>query len=61
MGDIYFQVIFATKNSNRFHKTKFQKEKLVENVVTLGPIAQATLVYVDGIGGKNVFVRKNVK
>jgi hypothetical protein len=37
-------VIFATENSNKFQKTMFCKEKLVEDVVTLGPTAQATLV-----------------
>ncbi len=35
MGDIDFQVIFATENSNKFQKTRFWKEKSVENVVTL--------------------------
>jgi hypothetical protein len=28
-------VISATKNSNKLHKTRFWKEKSVENVVTL--------------------------
>jgi hypothetical protein len=37
-------VISTTENSNKFQKTKFWKEKSVENVVTLGPTAQATLV-----------------
>jgi hypothetical protein len=32
------------KNSNKFQKIKFWKEKSVEDVVTLGPTAQATLV-----------------
>jgi hypothetical protein len=36
-------MIFATKNSNKLQKTKFWKEKLVEDVVTLGLMAQATL------------------
>jgi len=36
-------VIPATENSNKFQKTKFWKEKSVEDVVTLGPTAQATL------------------
>ncbi len=31
MGDIYFKVIFATENSNKFLKTRFWKENLVEN------------------------------
>ncbi len=35
MGDIDFEVIFAPENSNKFQKTRFWKEKLVENVVTL--------------------------
>jgi hypothetical protein len=36
-------MIFATKNSNKFQKTKFWKEKSVEDVLTLGPMAHATL------------------
>ncbi len=35
MGDIDFEVIFVAENSNKFQKTRFWKEKLVENVVTL--------------------------
>jgi hypothetical protein len=38
--DIDFKVISATGNSNKFQKTRFWKEKSVEDVV-----AQATLVY----------------
>jgi hypothetical protein len=37
-------VIFVAENSNRFQKTRFWKEKSVEDVITLGPTAQATLV-----------------
>ncbi len=46
MGNIYFEVISATENSNKFQKTRFWKEKSVEDVVTLGPMAQVTLVNV---------------
>jgi hypothetical protein len=35
VGDIHFKVISATENSNKFQKTRFWKEKSVENVVTL--------------------------
>ncbi len=42
--DIDVEVISATENSNKFPKTRFWKEKSVEDVVTLGPTAQATLV-----------------
>ncbi len=46
MGDIDFQVISAAENSNnKFQKTRFWKEKSVEDEVTLGPTAQATLVH----------------
>jgi len=38
-------VISAAENSNKFPKTRFWKEKSVEDVVTLGPTAQATLDY----------------
>jgi hypothetical protein len=40
-------VISATESSNKFPKTRFWKEKSVEDVVTLGPTAEATLVSVD--------------
>jgi len=36
-------MIFATENSNKFRKTMFWKEKLVEDIVTLGLTAQATV------------------
>jgi hypothetical protein len=36
-------VISAAENSNKFQKTRFWKEKSVEDVVTLGPTAQGTL------------------
>jgi hypothetical protein len=32
-------LIFAPENSNKFENTRFWKEKSVEDVVTLGPIA----------------------
>jgi hypothetical protein len=44
VGDIDFKVIFAAENLNKFQKTRFWKEKPVEDMVTLGPTAQATLV-----------------
>jgi hypothetical protein len=37
-------VISPTENSNKFQKAMFWKEKLVEEVVKLGPMAQPTLV-----------------
>jgi hypothetical protein len=46
VGDTDFKVISAAENSNKFQKTRFWKEKSVEDVVTLGLMAQATLVYV---------------
>jgi hypothetical protein len=39
-------VIFAAENSNNFQKTRFWKEKSAEDVITLGPTAQATLVMI---------------
>jgi len=36
-------VISAAENSNKFQKTRFWKEKSVEDMVTLGPTALATL------------------
>jgi hypothetical protein len=44
VGDIDFLVISAPENSNKFQKTRLWKEKSVEDVVTLGPTAEATLV-----------------
>jgi hypothetical protein len=46
VGDIDFEVVSITENSNKFQKTRFWKEKSVENVVTLEPTAHATLVYI---------------
>jgi hypothetical protein len=39
VGNIDFKMIFVVENSNKFPKTRFWKEKLVENMVTLGPMA----------------------
>jgi hypothetical protein len=50
VGDIDFKVISAAENSNKFQKPRFWKGKSVEDVVTLGPTAQATLVMI-GSGG----------
>jgi len=44
VGDTDFQAIFAAENSNKFQKPRFWKEKSVEDMVTLGPTTQATLV-----------------
>jgi len=33
VGDIDFKVISATENSNKFQKTRFWKEKSVEDVL----------------------------
>jgi hypothetical protein len=41
---IDFKVISATENSNKFQQTRFWKEKSVEDVVTLGSMAQVTLI-----------------
>jgi hypothetical protein len=38
-------VISATENLNKFQKTRFWKEKSVEDMITLGPTAQATVVF----------------
>jgi hypothetical protein len=43
VGDIDFKVIFTAENSNRFQKSRFWKDKSVEDVVTRGPTAEATL------------------
>jgi len=37
-------VISTAENSNKIPKTRFWKENSVEDAVTLGPMAQATLV-----------------
>jgi hypothetical protein len=42
--DIDFKVIFALKIQIKFLKTRFWKEKSVEDIITLEPTAQATLV-----------------
>jgi hypothetical protein len=44
MGDIDLKVISASEIQINSKKTRFWKEKSIENMVTLGPTAQATLV-----------------
>jgi hypothetical protein len=43
---LILKVISAAENSNKFQNTRFWKEKSVEDVITLGPTAQATLVMI---------------
>ncbi len=45
MRDTDLKVISAAESSNEFQKTRFWKEKSVEDVVTLRSMAQVTLVY----------------
>ncbi len=45
LGNIDFKAIFAPENSNKFQKSKFWKEKSIEDVVKFGPMAHATLVW----------------
>jgi hypothetical protein len=42
--DIDSKVKSVAENSNKFQKTRFRKDKSVEDVVILGPPAQAILV-----------------
>jgi hypothetical protein len=44
VGDIDLKMISDPENSNKFQKTRFWKEESVEEVITLGPTALATLV-----------------
>ncbi len=44
MGNIDLKMIFTAENLNKFPKTKFWKEKSVEDVVIVGPMAHATQV-----------------
>jgi hypothetical protein len=39
VGEIVFKMISTLENTNKFPKTRFWKEKSVEDVVTLGPMA----------------------
>jgi hypothetical protein len=36
VGDIDLKVIFVVENSNKFLKTRFRKEKSIEDALTLG-------------------------
>jgi hypothetical protein len=38
VGNIDLKVISTAENSNKSQKTKFWKEKPIEDVVTLGPM-----------------------
>jgi hypothetical protein len=60
-------MISAAENSNKFQKTRFWKEKSVEDKFTLGPTAQATLIlmnyatsipwYLDSLTLNKIFVK----
>jgi hypothetical protein len=43
VGDVDLKMISAAKNSKKFKKIRFWKEKSVEDMVPLGPMTQATL------------------
>jgi hypothetical protein len=43
---LIFGMTSTTKTSNKILKTRFSKEKSIEDVVTLGPMAKATLMKV---------------
>jgi hypothetical protein len=43
-GNIGFKVISASENSNKFQNPRFWEEWSVEDVITLGPTAQAALI-----------------
>jgi hypothetical protein len=60
VGDIDFKVISMAENSNGFQKTRFWKEKSVEDVITLGPMAQATPVKCETMPKLTIFkIKKN--
>jgi hypothetical protein len=67
VGDIDVEVIYTTKNSNKFQKTRFWKEKSVEDVETLGSTAHRPLVYIKSIlmqkkicGNSNISACQNI-
>jgi len=45
--DIVLKMISTAENSNKFQKTKVWKETSIEDMVTLGPMAHATLIVHD--------------
>jgi hypothetical protein len=45
VGNIDFKLISAAENSNKFQKSRFWKEKSVEDALTLGPMTQTTHTY----------------
>jgi hypothetical protein len=54
-------VISAAENANKFQKIRFWKEKSVEDVVRLGPTAQATLLTVNRRNNIKTFISSNFK
>jgi hypothetical protein len=62
VGNIDLKVVSSAENSNKFQKTRFQKEKSVEAVVTLGPMAHATLINIRkelGLSTSNTYFDEN--
>ncbi len=52
-------MIYAAEDSNKFQKSKIWKEKSLEDVVTHGPTAQATLVYIHWVSGEKMKMKTN--
>ncbi len=62
MGNIDFQMVSTVENSNKFQKPKFWKEKSIEDVVTFGPMAHATLINIRkelGLSTSNTYYDEN--
>jgi hypothetical protein len=55
VGVIDVEVIYATENSNKFQKTRFWKEKSVEDVGALWSTAHRPLVYI-----KSILMKKKI-
>jgi hypothetical protein len=60
VGVIDVEVIYATENSKKFQKTRFWKEKSVEDVGTLGSTAHRPLVYIKSILMQKKFMETQI-
>jgi len=59
--NIVFKVIFVAENSNKFKKSKFWKEKLVEDMVTLEdlPFNSSMISFHIGLFKKSIHTLQN--
>jgi hypothetical protein len=61
VGNIDLKMISTIENSNKFPKTRFWKEKSIEDIATLGPTTHATIVNINKDGNPSTTNTRHIK